>query len=61
MNLALEINGDSNIQHAIAIVIHPNKCLKFMTFQGDVLKYSIECKYLILILLFVTISFTKDR
>ena len=28
------------------IVSQPNKCLKFVSFQGDALKYAIECKYL---------------
>ena len=39
------------------LVPHPNKCLKFINFQEDVLKHATECKYLVeLLRLFVTIS-----
>ena len=45
-----------------SIVSQPSKCLKFMTFRGDILSYVIECKYLVKLLrLFIAINFTKDE
>ena len=35
----------SKVRQTVPIVPQSNKCLKFMTFQGDVSKYAIECKY----------------
>ena len=37
---------DLLVTEQCTIVSQPSKCLKFITFRGDVLLYATECKYL---------------